>query len=279
MPTYEMISLGFVASTTVETYQIREPSVYNSPLVATVEVTETSSQNNTDRQGHIRSTHCILPTEKWVDNRQVSQSSQTTTGNIGARDPTADDGEEDKPIGDMREPHHSGPFNGNDEGAPQGTTTIDEIFIIVWYAHSDDPDIDHKKGGHSPKYRINGVADRLSWLLGLPSNYSDMLTSSKAKESLDERFGNTFNAIVKCTRVLPVAKLYWPVCGRNAARCHDKHEEYDCKNGQAFDERHDILNMAIETNPKYVCESDCYQEDSNIRCQRHGSCFRPELKH
>ena len=75
----------------------------------------------------------------------------------------------------MGKPRNSSPFNGDDEGAPQGPTTTDEVFIIVWYAHSDEPDVHHKESGHSPKYRVDGAADRLSWILGFPGNYSDML--------------------------------------------------------------------------------------------------------
>ena len=105
------------------------------------------------------------------------------------------------------------------------------------------------------------------------------LTSIKAKESLNKCFGDAFGAIVERTGFLPVAELYRPYCGRNAARCHDKHEEYNCKNGQAFDERHEMLNMTVKTNPKSVCEGDCYQEDSDIRCQGHRSGLWPELKH
>lgn len=111
-----------------------------------------------------------------MDNRQVSQSSQTTSGDIGACDPTADDSEEDETIDDMGKPHHTSPFNGNDEGASQGATTTGEIFIIVRYAHSDEPDIDHEEGGHPPKYRVDGAADRLSWFLGLTGDNSNVLT-------------------------------------------------------------------------------------------------------
>lgn len=111
-----------------------------------------------------------------MDDRQISQSSQTTSGDIGTRDPTADNSEEDEPIDDMGKPHYTSPFNSNDERASQGATTADEVFIIVWYAHSDEPDIYYEKGGHPPKYRVDSAADRLSWLLSLTGDNSDVLT-------------------------------------------------------------------------------------------------------
>lgn len=92
-----------------------------------------------------------------MDNRQVGQSSQTTSSDIGARDPTADNSEKNKTIDDMGKLRNSSPFDG-DEGAPQGPTTTDEVLIIVRNAHSDEPDVHHKESGHSPKYRVDGAA-------------------------------------------------------------------------------------------------------------------------
>lgn len=118
-----------------------------------------------------------------MDNRQISQSSETTARDIGARDTTADDSEEDETIDDMGKPHQTSPFNGNDEGTSQGATSADEVLVVIRYTHSDEPYINHKEGGHSPKYRVDGAADRLSWLHGLTGNDSNMLTYQNVSSS------------------------------------------------------------------------------------------------
>lgn len=106
-----------------------------------------------------------------------------------------------------------------------------------------------------------------------------LLTSSEAKKSLDERFGDAFDPIVECTRILPVVEFDRPIRGRNTARCHDEHEKDDRKDGQALDERHCVLNMAVKANPKDICKSDHYQGNGDICCQRHRSGLGPKLQH
>lgn len=232
-----------------------------------------------------------------MDKLEIRQGGQTPACNVDAGYAAADDGEEDKPVDDVCEPIDLGPSNSNDKRTSKRTSSINQILVVVRYAHAYQPDVDHKEREHAPQDWFDSSLDRPSRLFRLARDDGNVLpyqvvlacadcdfkrsipTTTKAESSLDESLCNTSDTIVESPRCLPVSKLDRPICRFDASRCHNEQEEDHDNDGKTLDERHDVFNLAVVLHGKHVSEDEDGEEYSDVSRERNHVSLRPELEH
>ena len=83
-------------------YQAREPRVHGIRSIVAVEIAEATANSYANCQCHPRTSGPVFPAEQGMDELDVGQGSQASTGNVNARDPAADDTDEYESIQPMR---------------------------------------------------------------------------------------------------------------------------------------------------------------------------------
>lgn len=162
-------------------YQRREPAIDHGPRAINIQVAEPATQDQADRNRDKRPPALILLAKKSVDNMQIRQGRETATGNIHTGNATADDTEENEPIDCVRQAPDIGALERNHERTAQGSTTIDEIRVVVGNAHADEPDVDDEEGEHAPEDRADGLLDCVAGVGDLARYDCDMFAWNVSK--------------------------------------------------------------------------------------------------